>query len=289
LIRIGELSRRAGVSVDRLRSWERRYGVLQPTRTPAGYRLYSPADERRVRAMQEHLAAGVSAAEAADAVLGAARRDPPAPQDVRRRRAELAAALTGFDEPRALALLGAVLTQLGDEAAIDAVIFPVLRQIGEGWASGALHVGQEHFASTLVAARLLERFQALAAPGAARAVLACAPGERHTLGLIALAIGLRRRGWSVTYLGADTPIPDLRRAVDQLRPEMVVLSAVMDGRFDDVEPGLRELAARLPLALGGPGAGRALADRVGARLLEADPFTAADALGQVEPGRRDRR
>jgi DNA-binding transcriptional MerR regulator len=44
LIRIGELSRRAGVSVDRLRSWEHRYGLLEPTRTPAGYRLYSPAD-----------------------------------------------------------------------------------------------------------------------------------------------------------------------------------------------------------------------------------------------------
>jgi DNA-binding transcriptional MerR regulator len=283
LIRIGELSRRAGVSVDRLRSWERRYGLLEPTRTRAGYRLYSPADERRVRTMREHLAAGVSAAEAAAAVLGAARRDPPAPDDLRRRRAELAAALTGFDEPRAIALLDALLTQLGDEAAIDAVILPVLRQIGEGWASAALHVGQEHFASTLVEARLLARFHALAAPGAARAVLACAPGERHTLGLIALAIGLRRRGWSVTYLGADTPLPDLRRSADQLRPALVVLSAVMEGRFDDAGPGLREVAARFPLALGGPGAGRTLADRLGARLLEADPFTAADAL------RRDRR
>jgi MerR family transcriptional regulator, light-induced transcriptional regulator len=37
------------------------------------------------------------------------------------------------------------------------------------------------------------------------AVLACAPGERHELGLMMLAIALRRDGWKVTYLGADTP------------------------------------------------------------------------------------
>ena len=39
LLRIGELSRRAGVSPELLRAWERRYGLLRPTRTPGGLRL----------------------------------------------------------------------------------------------------------------------------------------------------------------------------------------------------------------------------------------------------------
>jgi DNA-binding transcriptional MerR regulator len=72
LIRIGELSRRLGVSADRLRAWERRYALLRPIRTAGGFRLYSRADELRVRAMQRHLAAGLSAAEAAAAALAAA-------------------------------------------------------------------------------------------------------------------------------------------------------------------------------------------------------------------------
>src|SRR4051794_41449015 len=71
LIRIGELSRRVGISVDRLRAWERRYGVLRPQRTAGGFRLYSTSDELRLRAMQRHLAEGLSAAEAAAAVLTA--------------------------------------------------------------------------------------------------------------------------------------------------------------------------------------------------------------------------
>src|SRR5579872_4313368 len=70
LLRIGELSRRLGVSDHVLRAWESRYGLLQPVRSAGGFRLYSEADESRVRRMQAHLARGLSAAEAARAALG---------------------------------------------------------------------------------------------------------------------------------------------------------------------------------------------------------------------------
>ena len=71
-LRIGELSRRTGVSPELLRAWERRYGLLQPTRSTGGLRLYAPADLARVQAMQQHLAEGFAAAEAA--TLAARRR-----------------------------------------------------------------------------------------------------------------------------------------------------------------------------------------------------------------------
>src|ERR1700722_18366278 len=70
VLRMGELSRRAGVSDHVLRAWESRYGLLQPVRSAGGFRLYSEADARRARRMQAHLAHGLSAAEAARAVLG---------------------------------------------------------------------------------------------------------------------------------------------------------------------------------------------------------------------------
>src|SRR6478735_171648 len=64
-VRIGELSRRVGVSTELLRAWERRYQLLRPARSPKGYRLYTIQDELRIRAMQAQLARGLSAAEAA--------------------------------------------------------------------------------------------------------------------------------------------------------------------------------------------------------------------------------
>ena len=57
--RIGELSRRVGVSDHLLRAWETRYGLLHPSRSTGGYRLYSEADADRIRRMKEHLAAGL--------------------------------------------------------------------------------------------------------------------------------------------------------------------------------------------------------------------------------------
>ena len=65
LLRIGELSRRSGVSPELLRAWERRYRLLRPTRSPGGLRLYSHGDLERVRLMQHHLTRGLAAAEAA--------------------------------------------------------------------------------------------------------------------------------------------------------------------------------------------------------------------------------
>ena len=68
-LRIGELSRRSGVSPELLRAWERRYGLLDPIRSPGGLRLYSLADLERVRVMQQQLADGLAAAEAAAAAV----------------------------------------------------------------------------------------------------------------------------------------------------------------------------------------------------------------------------
>lgn len=69
LLRIGELSRRVGVSDHVLRAWENRYGLLSPVRSAGGFRLYSEHDERRVRRMQAELAKGLSAAQAARVAL----------------------------------------------------------------------------------------------------------------------------------------------------------------------------------------------------------------------------
>jgi DNA-binding transcriptional MerR regulator len=275
LIRIGELSRRTGVSIDRLRSWERRYGLLNPARSPGGFRLYSATDERRVRALQDQLAAGVSAAEAARAIVGGRR-----PLDLR--RDELVAALTGFDAERAALMLDDVFAALGVEAALATTLFPALREIGDGWAEARLLVGQEHFASALLEGRLLSLLNHRPLPDGPLALLACASGEAHTLGLIALGIALRNRGWRIAYLGADTPVADLEQAAARLHPAITVISATLPGRLAGTFEDVRELARNTNLALAGPGAGRVLADRVGARLLEGDPFAVAATLARPD-------
>ncbi|MDP9384798.1 MAG: MerR family transcriptional regulator [Actinomycetota bacterium] len=278
-IRIGELSRRVGVSTDRLRVWERRYGLLRPVRTSGGFRLYSGEDELRVRAMQRQLAAGLSAAEAAAAVRAADAQGPGnGAAGVERLREELGEALAAFDAVRVHALLDRLLADAGSNEAMRAVIFPFLHDLGERWARAEISVGHEHFASSLLQARLVGLLRGSNRGAGPMALLACPPNELHTLGLAGFGIALRNRGWRITYLGADTPIASLRDTAAEITPAVVVLAAALSTRFADVEHELRDLAAHVHLALAGAGASPALAHRVGARLLDTDPVTAAETL-----------
>ncbi len=278
-IRIGELSRRVGVSTDRLRVWERRYGLLRPVRTSGGFRLYSGEDELRVRAMQRQLAAGLSAAEAAAAVRAAdAQAAGNGAAGVEQLREELGEALAAFDAVRAHALLDRLLADAGSNEAMRAVIFPFLHDLGERWARAEISVGHEHFASSLLQARLVGLLRGSNRGAGPMALLACPPNELHTLGLAGFGIALRNRGWRITYLGADTPIASLRDTAAEITPAVVVLAAALSTRFADVEHELRDLAAHVHLALAGAGASPALVERVGARLLDTDPVTAAESL-----------
>jgi MerR family transcriptional regulator, light-induced transcriptional regulator len=109
-------------------------------------------------------------------------------------------------------------------------------------------------------------------------VLACPPGELHDLPLLAFGIVLHRNGWRIVYLGADTPLADLGRTVEEKRPEAVVLAAVDVERFQQSISDLATLAQRASLRLAGAGATAAVADAVGATVLGGDPVTEAQRL-----------
>jgi MerR family transcriptional regulator, light-induced transcriptional regulator len=285
VLRIGELSRRLGVSHHVLRAWERRYGLLRPVRSTGGFRLYSDADEARVRRMQTHIAQGLSPAEAARAALDEAAIGavPPAvTADGRGALADATAALdralSELDEPAAQAVLDRLLTTFTVETVLREVIMPYLHDVGERWQRGAISVGQEHFASNVLRGRLAALARGWGHGQGPRAILACPPGELHDLPILAFGIALNRNGWRIGYLGADTPIDELIRTAAATRPDLVVLGATTPERFDGTAPALSRLARSVRLALGGRGATPAFARRTGAIHLSEDPVTAAERL-----------
>ena len=144
-LRIGELSRRTGTSVDLLRAWEKRYGLLEPDRSDGGFRLYSDEDVGRVRTMQGHLAAGLAAKEAARRALEEPGSETDGVQLVAQSRRELADALAGFSEGRANAVLDRLLAALSVDAVLRDVVLPYLHDLGEAWERGEASIAQEHF------------------------------------------------------------------------------------------------------------------------------------------------
>jgi uncharacterized protein YbjT (DUF2867 family)/DNA-binding transcriptional MerR regulator len=255
-LRIGELSKRTGVSPELLRAWERRYGLLRPTRSAGGLRLYTDADLDRVRLMQRHLAAGLAAAEAAAAVSRApVGEDGSLPVLSRASlREELTDALDRFDEPGAQAVLDRLLAVTTVETLLGEVVLPYLRELGERWARGDASVAQEHFASALLRGRMLGIARGWGMGIGPAAVLAGLPGEHHDLGLIAFGLALRAHGWRILYLGPDSPIDSVEDACRRLEASLVVLSAVTPQRVPPLIEPLRRLAGRRRLARRGAAA-----------------------------------
>jgi MerR family transcriptional regulator, light-induced transcriptional regulator len=281
--RIGELSRRVGVSAELLRAWERRYGLLEPERSAGGFRLYGEADEARVRLMQEHLDSGVSAAQAARLALAGERAasedDARGPESSTRDTIDrLRDSLERYDDVTAHAVFDDLLARLTLDTILRDVLMPYLHELGERWERGDVDVAQEHYASALIRGRLLGLARGWGRGVGPHAILAGAPGEQHDLGLIAFGLALRARGWRITYLGQDTPLADVARTARALKPELVVVSATTRRRLGAVAAPLEALAGIAPLALAGQGATPLLAADIGARLLEGDPVSAADAV-----------
>ena len=277
LLRIGELSRRSGVSPELLRAWERRYRLLDPTRSQGGLRLYSVDDLERVRLMQHHLARGLAAAEAAALATEQAPAAPGGETPLAGAKDELADALAAFDEPRAHATLDSLLATATIDAVLTMVVVPYLHELGEQWERGDASVAQEHFASAVLRGRLLGLARGWGRGLGPRIVLACAPGEQHDLGLIGFGLALRARGWRIVYLGADTPLTSVADAAHASDAEFAVVSAVTPELFREHRAELRKLARAQRLCLGGVGAVEAGLN-LDAEILSGDPVEEADRL-----------
>lgn len=190
--------------------------------------------------------------------------------DVRQECRGLARAAVRLDAAAVDAQLTSVVREYGLTVAWQEVMVPTLHAVGRKWASsGDRYVEVEHLLSwhvSTVLRRCTPSPPANDGAGAGPVVLACVPGEEHTLPLEALNAGLCELGVPTRMFGASVPVEALTAAVRRLGPAAVVLWA--QARSTASLPLARHAAAaewgvkgarRQPVVmLGGPGwAGRA--------------------------------
>jgi DNA-binding transcriptional MerR regulator len=292
-LRIGQLARRTGVSPELLRAWEQRYGLLQPTRTAGGFRLYSTADEARVQRMQSLVAGGLAAAQAASLILSDGEPAPqaasaPATTTLEDAAGDLAASLDRLDEQAANTALDRLFSVYTVETVLQDVLLPYLHRLGERWEAGEVSVAQEHFASNLLRGRLLSLAQGWGQGRGPGAVLACVPGEQHELGLLAFGVALRRRGWRITYLGTVSPIDAVADIARSLAPAVVVLLSMTPEGFLDHAHEIEKLATQAQVMIAGPGATPEAARQTQTQVLAHDPVNAAAIIDHGLSARGDK-
>ncbi len=292
--------RRTGLSPDLLRAWERRYGVVAPSRSDGGQRLYSDADIERLTLLRRATSLGRSigqVAELDDAALARlvvedeAATPVPAPASagdaIPAAETYLARALRAVEAMDATLLestLRSAAISLPIAALTEHVVAPLLTQVGTRWHQGTLRAAHEHLASA-ASRRILSwvASQAAVGAGAPGIVVTTPAGQVHEIGALLAAATAATEGWRVTYLGADLPAEDIAAAVSDSGAGVVALSIIFPLDDAGVHEELRRLVGLLDpatrLVVGGSGADsyRTTLERLGAQVVR-DLTTLRSAL-----------
>jgi DNA-binding transcriptional MerR regulator/methylmalonyl-CoA mutase cobalamin-binding subunit len=234
------VARRTGLSVDVIRVWERRYGVVSPHRSSAKRRLYSDADILKLSLLHRATQAGRRISDLAGleeseilALLSEDRAHQPgvltADKTVQQEGnvPYLDACLSAIEQVDQLALeraLSEASVALSIPELLEQVIAPAMKQIGRHWQQGKARVGHEHFATATIRSFLGHLVATANMSGAGPTLLVATPvGQNHELGALMAALIAAGDGWRVAYLGPNIPARDLAAIVKQQQPRAVAL------------------------------------------------------------------
>lgn len=264
--RIHRVAKLTGLSRDVIRVWEKRYGLVKPLRSANRYREYTDEDVALLRFLKEEVDRGQTigslAIEGRDSLLQRLRLcAAPKLQELTPHKSlldELVACLDPLDKVRFEHKLNGAVAVIPFEEAIQRILLPLERLVGELWHQGRIDIAVEHYVTKLIQQKLFAVMNQLPAnEHGPRLLIACPEGELHEIGAQAVAYLAATRGCHVYYLGPNLPTSALASFCDRIKPDLVLLSLT---EVKSVEEGtgllheLDALAERWPVAIGGQGA-----------------------------------
>lgn len=262
---ISQAAVRTGIPVPVLRAWERRYGIVEPARTPSGYRLYGDEAIERLRTMHRLVEAGWSPSAAAAAIeAGTAPETGDQPGLEPGHEPEIApnlidpfvAAAAAMDVVAVEEVLDDMFASGSFERIAERYLLPSLESLGEAWADGRVDVGGEHMASHAMLRRLAASYEAagVAIEETGSILVGLPSGSRHELGALAFAVAARRARLPVLYLGPDLPAENWVATAIRSQARAAVIGAVTPADRKSaraVAAALREARPDLLIAFGG--------------------------------------
>lgn len=262
LFPIREVSRLTGVNPVTLRAWERRYGLIQPTRTESGHRLYSMADIDAVRSIVAWTERGVAVSKVGSILSRSAATRAAVPPEQQEAvagewgewQAQVQRAVSSFDESRLDQVYGQVFSTYPLPVVFRDVLLPLWQQ---------LLVRQDEFGQTsewlfldnFLRARVLQRLQLARAQAQDRVLLAAVPGQCRELELLIAGLLLSSDEVAASVLAIGQPLDELTLICEKVRPRALVLYSNVPANATLLKQ-LSKLALSLdcPLAMAGEAA-----------------------------------
>lgn len=231
---IRTLVNKTQVGSSTLRAWERRYGLLTPSRTPKGHRLYSEADVKKVRRICDLINDGHSLAVIKDLLAeekNSTDIEWPLPETKTNHFwhsniENTLQAIKDLSIERIDSIFNEAIALYPIELVIHHLLEPVLEKTGKLWLeSPKTGIAQEHFYTTWLKSRLSARFQhSYAQARGEKIICACVPGCEHEIGLMLFALAALARGYQVHYFGPNLPLDQLNYIQSKIQAKALVLS-----------------------------------------------------------------
>jgi DNA-binding transcriptional MerR regulator len=249
---IKAVSQATGITVETLRAWERRYGVVAPERDGSGRRVYGPDQVLRLRLLREASDRGHPIrrlAKLSDSELSGLLAEASAPRTTAGPggfAGQLLEAAKNYRVDECAQVLTLAIALLPPQRLFADVLQPLLREVGERWHRGELAISQERLVSSTIRRHLglvLEAYGHTAKHQ--HIVFATLPGERHELGLLMAAISCASRGFRAHYLGADLPAEEIARFARETGASVVAISVMLREQLADAQRQLGQLVNAL--------------------------------------------
>ena len=262
LFPIRTVSELTGVNSITLRAWENRYGLIQPIRKASGHRLYTQEHidlinrvvgllDRGMRIGQ--VKAEIVAGNDTDGDLNSGNVDERQ-NNWRRYINSMIAGIIRFDEDALERTYADALSHYPVRSVTEKLLSPVLKELGERWASAQGSVAEEHFFGFYLRNKLGARFHHRSRNQTGpKLLMASLPKDLHEIGLLLFALDAADNGFQTILLGANMPLDEFPDAVKKTGSDALVLSGTIEPGNDILKTLLPRLVDKLqvPVFLGG--------------------------------------
>jgi DNA-binding transcriptional MerR regulator len=229
--KIKDIETLTGIKSHTIRIWEKRYGILKPTRTSTKIRTYTDTDLTEILNVAILNKNGWKISHISE--LKSSERKTKVLDIETNKKGDihfekLLLSLIEMDESGFHRVLNLLIEEHGIEVTFSIHLANFLERIGIMWITDTINPAQEHFISHLIRQKIISATDSLPVPNVdgPKVLLFLPEHEWHELSLLFYHYVLRSRGVHSFYLGQSLPYDALLEAVKLMKPKAVLTSVL---------------------------------------------------------------